>query len=207
MKNNSGKVVLNVVLSVIIVAVLLTLAGWLGYNAGLNAAEGLLPSSAQVEPIKNGTDVVLTPISLAENVGMQEASGIAKIEKDSGRALIDVVLPDGVALPENTVLEAWLIDAGLRGGLGVASVSENDQSYGTPFANSEFSASVDSAPFAHSLGMLMYDETRATYHLYVDIHNSAAPYDAVMITAESDTNANNYDPRPGTPVMIGEISF
>jgi len=207
MKNTDGKIALNVILSAIIVAALLTLVGWLGYNTGLNTAEGMIPAFSQEQPIKDGVDVVLTPISLAENVAMQNSSGIATIDPEAGRVVVDVILPEGTSLPHGIVLEGWVVDAGLRGGLGTSSVSENDQSYGTPFANTEFSEHVDAAPYAHSLGVLTYDDIRATYYVYADVHNGLSPYDAVMITAESDNNAAQYDPRPGTPVMIGEIKL
>ena len=98
-----------------------------------------------------------------------------------------------------------MVDAGKLGGLGETSVSDADQQYGTPYANVSFSNSVDDVPYAFSLGTLMWDELRESYYMFFEAKDNLSPYDAVMITIESDSNGINYDPRPGTPIMIGEI--
>jgi len=200
---NRGNV--NLILLTIIGLAVFALVAWLGYNAGLNASEGLssLPPKS-LETVK-GTDVYLTSISLAENLNLAGSSGLATIDRAGGRVAVDVILPVGVSLPQGTILEAWLVDAGKNGGLGQSSVSEADQKYGTPFANTDFSVSVDSAPYAASLGALVWDEARGSWHLFYNAPGDLTPYDAVMITAESDNNIGNYDPRPGTPILIGKI--
>lgn len=196
---------INLLLLILVGLAVFALVAWLGYNAGLNASEGLSRSAPKSLEKVNGTDVYLISISLAENLNLATASGLATIDRSGGRAAVDVVLPVGVTLPAGNALEAWLVDAGRSGGLGASSVSEADQKYGTPFANMDFSASVDSAPFAASLGALTWDEARGSWHLMYGGQADLTPYDAVMITVESDNNAGNYDPRPGTPVLIGKI--
>lgn len=195
---------INVILSVIIIAVLLVFVAWLAYNTGRNAAEGA--GSPFVQHVTNGIEIPLAAISLAENASLQGTTGLAKIDIPFGRVEIDILLPDARSLPEGTVLSAWLVDAGKLGGLGTSSVSEEDQQYGTPYANTNFSERSDSIPFARALGSLVWSPERETFHQFFLTHDDLTPYDAVMITLESDGNKNNYDPRPGTPVVIGEIS-
>lgn len=197
---------INTVLLVTIGIALFALVAWLGYNAGLNAAEGLVDELPPAERLAAGVDTYLTSISLAENAGLELASGVATIDASAGRLLLDVVLPDGVTLPEGAVLEGWLVDAGTAGGLGQTSASEEDQRYGTPFANVDFTASVASAPYALSLGALSFRPERGSFHLFYETANNFTPYDAVMVTLESDGNGHDYDPRPGTPMLIGEIT-
>jgi len=195
---------LNVILLLVIILSLMALSAWVSYNTGLNASE-------KVEPQVNnmvGADAMetnLTSISLAENANLQRASGLALVDKTAGNLEVDVILPEGAAIPEGSVLAGWLVDAGKLGGIGESSVSAEDQKYGTPYANVDFSESSDNMPFALSLGTLLWSEERASYYLFYKTHDLLNPYDAVMITLESDANINNYDPRPGTPVLIGEI--
>jgi len=196
---------LNLLLLTIIGLAVFALVSWLGYNAGLNASEGLSQVASKSREIVRGVDVSLASISLAENLGLAQASGLATINRSGGAVAMDVVLAPGASLPAGVSLEAWLVDAGKAGGLGESSVSEADQKYGTPFANTDFSASVDSAPFSSSLGTLIWDETRGSWYLRHDSGRDLTPYDAVMITVESDSSSGNYDPRPGTPILIGKI--
>jgi len=196
---------INLLLLTIIGLAVFALVAWLGYNAGLNASEGLSQITPKNLETVKGTDVYLTSISLAENLNLGNASGLATIDRSGGRVAVDMVLPVGVSLPAGNALEVWLVDAGKNGGLGESSVSEADQQYGTPFANMDFSASVDSAPYGTSLGALAWDEARGSWHLAYSGRADLTPYDAVMITVESDNNIGNYDPRPGTPILIGKI--
>jgi hypothetical protein len=196
--------VLNIILLVITLVAIVVLIAWLGYNAGVNVGEGrtrdTLPTS-----ILQGIDVTLTTISLAENAGLHTASGAAKVDLEAGLAEIDIFLPEEIDLPPGTILAGWLVDAGTLGGLGTSSVSDADQAYGTPYANVDFSKQVDSAPYALSMGALNWNVLRESLHLFYQSVDSLAPYDAVMVTLESDANQGVYDPRPGTPILIGEI--
>jgi hypothetical protein len=195
----------NAILLIIIGISILVFVAWIGYNAGLNVYEGFTPSKIADKNLGDGIEIYLTPISLSENVGLEMSSGIAVVDINAGRIIIDVIAPEGFNLPENSVLEAWLVDAGKEGGIGESSVSEDDQRFGTPFSNLEFSERIDNAPFAHSVGKLDWNEERGSFHIFYEINNNFTPYGAVMITIESDGNLHNYDPRPGTPVLIGEI--
>lgn len=199
------KSILTLILVIAVLLALFVLVARLGYNIGLNAGEGLAALAGKGRAVGQDKDVYLTTISLAENANLTKASGVAAIDKTAGQVAVDVVLPAGGSIPAGSILEAWLVDAGQNGGLGTTSVSGNDQKFGTPFANADFSASVDSAPFAAALGVLNWDEARGSFYLYYNSSFDLTPYDAVMITLESDGNSKNYDPRPGTPILIGKI--
>ncbi|MBU2575634.1 hypothetical protein KKF64_00865 [Patescibacteria group bacterium] len=195
---------INIILIVIVLIALLALIAWLGYNIGRNAQEG--DSSLEKAPIIiDAIEVPLTTISLSQNAKLQRSVGLAKIGIIEGKVEVDVVLEEETGLPEGTVLCAWLVDAGNLGGLGEKSVSDLDQQYGTPFANVDFSKKVDDAPFALYLGRLEWDMLRESLHIFYEVNDILTPFDAVMITLESDGNNGNFDPRPGTPIMIGEI--
>ncbi len=196
---------LNIILLGIVLAALMALIGWLAYQAGGNAAEGRLGDVAAPRVILKKTDVVLTTISLAQNADLERTTGAARIGKEEGKVEVDVALAERAALPEHSVLHAWLVDAGNLGGLGQSSVSEADQQYGTPFANIDFSSRVSDAPYALSLGELLWNPGRESLYLFYESNVSLEPYDAVMVTLESDGNAAAYDPRPGTPILIGAI--
>jgi hypothetical protein len=196
---------INVILLIVIIIVFFAFVGWISYNTGINIGEGRASLASGPKIILNGVDVPLAAISLAENADLQKLTGITKIDTESGLVEVDIFFPEEVVLPQNSVLSAWLVDAGKLGGLGETSVSDADQQYGTPYANVSFSNSVDDVPYAFSLGTLMWDELRESYYMFFEAKDNLSPYDAVMITIESDSNGINYDPRPGTPIMIGEI--
>ena len=196
---------INVVLLVVIIIVFFAFVGWISYNTGINIGEGRSDLSAKPKIILNGIDVPLVAISLAENAELQKLTGLTKLDIEVGLVEIDILFPEAVVLPQNSVLAAWLVDAGNLGGLGQTAVSDADQQYGTPYANVDFSKSVDDVPYAFSLGKLAWDDIRESYYMFFEAKDNLSPYDAVMITIESDSNGINYDPRPGTPIMIGEI--
>lgn len=196
---------LNIILLVITLLALMVLVAWLAFQAGGNAAEGRLGNLAAPKVIGSGANVTLTTISLAQNAGLSRASGAAIVDRDGDRIELDVVLPDRVTLPEASVMQGWLVDAGRLGGLGRASVSDADQKYGTPFANVDFTERVNDAPYAVPLGQLEWDGVRESLHLFYEGSLPLAPFDAIMVTLESDGNSNDYDPRPGTPILIGVV--
>jgi hypothetical protein len=138
----------------------------------------------------------------AANAGLQSASGAAFLREHQGLVHILVDL-GGAELPVGTVLEGWVVDAGLLGGPGTTSVSDDDEVYGPPFGNPDFDEMVDNAPYALSTGIL---EKRGNhYGVTFHINNNLTPYDAVVVTLESDGNGMNYDPRPGSIVVAGPI--
>jgi hypothetical protein len=196
---------LNIILIIIILLALFVLVSWLAYNAGTNVAEGRGTDSDTVKIISNPLEVGLTTISLAQNAQLQRTTGAAKVGREESLVEIDILLEDNAVIPEGSVLAAWLVDAGKKGGLGETSVTDLDQQYGTPFANVNFSGNVDDAPYALSLGTLAWNTTRGSFHIFYNGNDSLVPFDAVMVTLESDGNNGNFDPRPGTPILIGEI--
>jgi len=158
------------------------------------------------EMMGSPVEVTLEPTPLAENAGLSAIGGTAEVYSDSGSITITVNL-NGAALPEGTVLEGWVVDAGLNGGPGITNVTDEDEAYGTPFDNADFDALVESAPYALSTGVA-HDNMDGTLTLtfHVPAYNFS-PYDAVVITLESDGNtAMGFDPRPGTPVLAGAIA-
>ncbi|GAB4576351.1 MAG: hypothetical protein Kow0077_32300 [Anaerolineae bacterium] len=152
-----------------------------------------------------GVEVTLATTPLAANAGLETLGGTAVVYSDTATIEITLDLMGG-ALPEGTVLEGWLVDAGRFGGPGVANVSDADEAFGTPFGDASFDAAVEAAPYALSTGVVTADDMGAL-HLTFHVHGyNFSPYDAVVITLESDGNsADGFDPRPGTPVLVGAI--
>lgn len=195
---------LNILLLIAIVMALLALVAWLGYNIGRNAFEGSIQQESQ-KIILNSVQVPLVAISLSQNANLQKTTGAARVGAEEGKVEIDILLAENSSLPEGSSFAGWLVDSGKLGGLGTSSASDMDQQYGTPFANVDFSKYVDNAPYALSLGNIKWDQERGSWHLFFEANNKLTPYDAVMVTIESDSNSGNFDPRPGTPILIGEI--
>ncbi len=153
-----------------------------------------------------GVEVVLETTPFAEGAGLADITATSLVYSDDGSIEITINL-NGAELPEGAVLEGWLVDAGLDGGPGMSDVSDNDEMYGTSFGSEDFDALVESAPYALSTGAA-YDNMDGTLSLsfHVPAYNFS-PYDAVVITLESDGNTTGgFDPRPGTPVLAGAIT-
>lgn len=151
------------------------------------------------------TEVALATTPLAEGAGLAAIDGTAHIYVEDGLIEITINLHDA-ALPEGTVLEGWVVDAGLNGGPGMTNVTDDDEVYGVSFGEAAFDELVESAPYALSTGVA-HDNMDGTLTLsfHVPAYNFS-PYDAVVITLESDGNTTDgFDPRPGTPVLAGEI--
>lgn len=150
-------------------------------------------------------EVTLAPTPLAANAGLENATATATLWIRQGSVTILVDL-HGAELPEGTKLEGWVVDPGLDGGPGGAnnsSVSDADEEYGTPFGDANIDTLVDNAAYALSTGKFRPQGNSGTYVCIFNIDNNLSPYDAVVITLESDRNGQNYDPRPGTPVLAG----
>ncbi len=150
--------------------------------------------------------VKLSPTPLAKNAGLENASGFADVDVDKGTVKTTVTLAAGTTLPAGSVLEGWLVDAGRKGGPGMSHASDADQKYGVAFGNPEFAALSRDIPYALSTGLLrLRPGSTRTYVGSFKIDNTLAPYNAVVVTLESDGNRGTYDPRPATPVLAGEI--
>jgi hypothetical protein len=98
------------------------------------------------------------------------------------------------------------VDAGLFGGPGSSNAYDGDESFGVSFGEASFDAAVEAAPYALSTGVVAADDMG---NLSASFHISGynfQPFDAFVVTLESDGNsADGFDPRPGPPVLIGEI--
>lgn len=150
--------------------------------------------------------VKLQPTPLAKNAGLAGATGFADVDVDKGTVKTTVQLAAGTHLPMGSVLEGWVVDAGRKGGPGMSHASEKDQKYGAAFGNAEFATLSRDLPYALSIGILKSrGGSMRTYVGNFKIDNTLAPYNAVVITVESDGNKGAYDPRPATPVLAGEI--
>ena len=150
--------------------------------------------------------VKLAPTPLAKNAGLENATGFADVDVEKGSVKITVTLAAGTKLPTGTALEGWVVDAGRKGGPGMSHASNNDQKYGVAFGNEEFAALSRDIPYALSTGILrLRAGSTRTYIGAFKIDNTLAPYNAVVVTLESDGSRGAYDPRPGTPVLAGEI--
>ncbi len=167
-----------------------------------------VPVAAQDDDMMSGPDVIVTleATPFAEAVGLTGVTGWAHVVSDDASIHISLQ-PNGATLPEGTVLEGWVVDAGLNGGPGETSVSDDDEAFGVPFGEPAFDEAVEAAPYALSTGVLTpTDEGTWELNFQVPGYNFT-PYDAVVITAESDgVTLNGFDPRPGTPVFAGAIA-
>lgn len=143
---------------------------------------------------------------LAGNAGLGGATGFADVDIEKGKVKITVTLAAGSHLPMGSVLEGWVVDAGRKGGPGMTHASERDQRYGPAFGNAELAAASRDLPYALSTGLLrLRSGSTRTFIGSFTIANSLQPYNVVVVTVESDGNRGAYDPRPGTPVLAGEI--
>ncbi len=170
------------------------------------AALALLVSASGGQAAMMMRRAKLVPTPLAKNAGLQNAAGFADIDVEKGSLKITVTLAAGTKLPMGSVLEGWLVDAGRKGGPGMSHASDADQKYGVAFGNPEFAALSRDIPYALSTGLLrLRAGSTRTYVGSFKIDNTLAPYNAVVVTIESDGNRGTYDPRPATPVLAGEI--
>ncbi len=134
----------------------------------------------------------------AGQAGLGGVTGDATFDSAYGSIFINLI-PNGAELPEGVVLEGWLVDAGRFTGPSQTNASVADQGYGPPFGNLAFDVLVSAAPYALSTGVLLEDEA-GNWSLDFHVPNyNFSPYDGVVITAESDGNTGDWDPRPGAP--------
>lgn len=174
---------------------------------GLLAAAMLLLGPAAGDAAMMTVRVKLAPTPLAAAAGLGGATGLADVDVEKGTVKITVTLAAGTKLPAGSVLEGWVVDAGRKGGPGMTHASDRDQKYGPAFGNPEFAALSRDLPYALSTGILrLRAGSTRTFTGSFTIANTLQPYNAVVITLESDGNKGAYDPRPGTPVLAGEIT-
>ena len=172
--------------------------------AGTTAAPALADAQDAMMA-KMGGHITMMASPLAKNAGLQAATGFADVDVQHGTVDITVTLADGTALPSGTVLEGWLSSAGRKGGPGMSSASERDQKYGPAFGMKSVAATSRDIPYALSTGLLRRQGDGRTYVGHFKIDNTLTPYGAVAVTLESDGNTGMYDPRPGTPFLMGML--
>ncbi len=151
-----------------------------------------------------GVSLKLT--KLGENAGLKGATGKALLLIESAAAQLEVHLPANVKLPDGAVLEGWVVDGGKLGPFGPTHVHQLDNKLGPAFNNSYWAAIADAIPFPTSLGVLKAD---ASGVLRLQIHwkkYAFRVYDIVVVTLEADGDQGAWNPRPGTPVLIGAIN-
>ena len=149
--------------------------------------------------------VNLATTEFANGSGLGTVTGRAYLQSDSAYLYIELE-SNGAQLPAGSVLEGWLVDAGLEGGPGISNASDFDQGFGIPSGNEAFYQLTSAAPYALSSGIL---QVAADGRWIVGYHlpnTNFSPYDAVVVTLESDGNVAPWDPRPGTPVFSGLIA-
>jgi hypothetical protein len=142
----------------------------------------------------------------AENAGMKGATGKALILIESATADMEVRLPANAKIPEGAVLEGWVVDSGKLGPFAPSNAHLADNKLGPAFNNSYLSAIADAIPFSTSLGVLKADD-KGIYRAQIHWKKYAfRVYDLVVITLEADGDKAPWNPRPGTPALIGAIS-
>ena len=154
---------------------------------------------------QNAITVTLATTPFANGTGSGALTGTADVYTDTGMLTITVTL-NGAAVRLASVLEGWVVDAGLNGGPGTTNASDADELYGVSFRDATFDALVEAAPYALSTGVL-HDNMDGTLTVSFTVPGyNFSPYDAVAITLESDADAvTGFDPRPGTPILAGDI--
>ncbi|MCC7448602.1 MAG: hypothetical protein IT324_14375 [Anaerolineae bacterium] len=169
-------------------------------DVDIDKAMGPMPS------LNAGQGLTLRLTKLGETAGLKGAAGKAIILTEGAAADISVTLPQGVKVPEGAALEAYVVDGGKLGNFGPSNAHLADNKLGLPYDNAYVSAIFDAAPFATSLGDLKADD-KGVYRLQVHWQKYAfRVYDVMMVTLESDAGKTPWNPRPGTPVLVGAIT-
>ncbi|MCE2488897.1 MAG: hypothetical protein J4G17_02860 [Anaerolineae bacterium] len=187
-------------------------AGMTRDNAELSEAFGevfAMVGPATTADAREPIEVTLGPTPLAANANLEAASGSATLYSDGSSAIDFSIHLNGSAGPEGClVLEGWVVDAGLFGGPGTSNSSDSDEALGPPFGDVQmvgFNAAVEAAPYALSTGVAADNGDGTLSASYSIPGYNFGPFDAFVVTLESDCNAEGFDPRPGTPVLIGMI--
>jgi hypothetical protein len=165
----------------------------------IEALVGAMPDMS----VSQGISLQVTEVG--SSLGFGEAEGRAFVLIESGAAEVEIEIPDGV-LPEGAVLEAFISDGGRLGNFGPSNTSASDNGVGPAFLSAYLSNIADAIPWSSSLGTLARGED-GVYR--VKIHWDAYAlrvYDVLIITLEADGNVAPWNPRPGTPIMVGALS-
>jgi hypothetical protein len=153
--------------------------------------------------VAQGVSLRLT--KLAESAGLKGATGKALVLIESAAAQLEVRLPAGAKVPEGAVLEGWVVDGG-KLTFGPSHAHADDNKLGPAFNNAYLSAIADAIPFSTSLGVLKPDD-KGIYRLQIHWKKYAfRVYDLVVVTIEADGDVPPWNPRPGTPGLIGAIN-
>ena len=187
-------------------------AGMKVMNANLQPVEmevfGMIGPAMMAEP-RAPIEVTLGATPLAANASLEAATGSATLYSDGSSAIDFSISLNGSAGPEGClVLEGWVVDAGLFGGPGVSNASDGDEAHGPPFGDIAMvglNAAVEAAPYALSTGVAADNGDGTLSASYRIPGDNFGPFDAFVVTLESDCNDHGFDPRPGTPVLIGMI--
>jgi hypothetical protein len=166
------------------------------------------PADVQPAPVVEPSfvDGIRVDLSnIADNTPFGNLSGAAEIYVGGGTASV-TLNTNGVALPDGTVLEAWLWEAGLEtNGPGTSNASNADEAFGL-FVDETASDRLARTFYTLSLGVLQ-DNGDGTLSLEATFPGyNFGPYDAVVITHEGDGNSTaGYDPRPGSAILLATV--
>lgn len=156
--------------------------------------------------LSTGQGISLKTTKLAEAAGLKGVTGKAFILTEGAAAEVDVKLPAGAKIPEGAVLEAWVSDAGRLTPFGKTHAHIADNKLGPSLNNAYLGAIMDAMPFSTSLGVLKADAS-GMYTLQVHWPKYAfRVYDIVSVTIEADGDTGKWNPRPGTPALVGAIT-
>ena len=154
--------------------------------------------------------IEVTPTKVAADLGLDKVKPEVYINRELGQAKIKITLSkeQREPLPENAMFKAWVIDNGK--GEANSSASTSDTKQGRSFTELMTEGEYDALPFSQPLGAFAFDKVpkeneEVNYIISLRYNNNFVPYDKFMITIESDINAKDLNPRPGTPVWMGDI--
>lgn len=158
-------------------------------------------------PVKEDLAGVVIPMQAsakAEELHLSAANVTSEVNIANGQ--VEITLKPGATfqLPENTYLEAFLVDDGSVGDFGFSSANSDDEFYGTGLLDPAMNNALNAAPFVESLGRLK-KLPEGEYALTFQVQNSLVPYDKLLITLESDRTFVDYDPRPAATLFSGDL--
>ena len=189
-------------------------AGMSEMNAELTAVEmevfGMV-GPAMMADMREPIEVTLGTTPLAANAGLEAMTGSATLYSD-GSSSITISASTSTAAPALKAASCWRAGSWMpASSVALASpratqMTVTRRSACLGFGDIEMvglDAAVEAAPYALSTGVAA-DNGDGT--LSASIHYPGYnfnPYDAFVVTLESDCNDTGFDPRPGTPVLIG----
>jgi len=154
--------------------------------------------------VVGGKDYKLIQTSSAIYAKLDGIDGSGTIDVEGGKIKVNVDLKN-LILPENTNLQAYLVDSGINGGPGKSSISDADEKFGKFYNNLSYKRNQDLAPFVLPLGILASEEGHLTLTFTLP-NSSFLSYDAIIVTLESfDPDSEANDPRPGPVILSTDI--